>query len=468
MKTKYFERRWSNMLKNVKIGNRLVFAFILVTVLSGAGSIVGFFEIRRLGTLSANLSAQTSASSIIILAILCASLILSLVVALSIARSISRPVEEIVKAAQKMAAGDLNVQVNYESRNEIGLLAAAFGKTAAAIKAYILDLTEHLEQVAQGNLTMPSSREYTGDYKRLSLAYHGILTSLSETLSEINEASEQVSSGSDQVSSGSQALAQGATEQASSVEELSATIVEISSRVRENAEHAAEASRNVNHVSSEIETSNDYMHDMLDSMTQISESSNEIGKIIKTIEDIAFQTNILALNAAVEAARAGAAGKGFAVVADEVRNLASKSALAAKDTTALIENSIRQVANGQKIADETAQSLVRVVDNIKAVSDTINRISEATNHQSNDIGQVTSGVEQISSVVQTNSATAEESAAASKELSIQAKAMKNLVKKFKLQDSSEQVNETKTDEKADSIQSFQQDIPQTVFADAKY
>ncbi|HEX3038995.1 MAG TPA: methyl-accepting chemotaxis protein [Caproiciproducens sp.] len=421
--------------------------------------------------LSASLSAQGNVAKASILVVILIALILSLAIALSIARSISKPAAEMAEAAQRMAEGDLNVQVNYDSRNELGQLAAAFGKSTASIRAYIADLTEHLDQVAHGNLTMPSRMQYIGDYKGLSIAYHGIISSLSETLSEINEASEQVSNGSEQVSGGAQALAQGAAEQASSVEELSATIVEISTQVRENAEHAAEASRNVNHVSSEAEISNDHMREMLDSMSQISESSNEIGKIIKTIEDIAFQTNILALNAAVEAARAGAAGKGFAVVADEVRNLASKSALAAKDTTVLIENSIKQVANGQKIADETAQSLVRVVDNTKEVSDTINRISEATNHQSEEISQVTAGVEQISSVVQTNSATAEESAAASEELSGQAKALKNLVKQFKLKEKSVQVKENKADEKADGVKSFQPDMPQsqqTALAGAKY
>ena len=202
--------------------------------------------------------------------------------------------------------------------------------------------------------------------------------------------------------------------------------------MKNNAEHAADADKTVNHVSAEIEVSNQHMGEMVSAMSQINDSSSQIGKIIKTIEDIAFQTNILALNAAVEAARAGAAGKGFAVVADEVRNLASKSAQAAKNTTSLIENSLKQVEKGTIIANKTANSLLQVVESTKVVTDTVKKIFLASNQQSEAISQVTLGVDQISSVVQTNSATAEESAAASEELSRQSQTLKKLVQKFKL------------------------------------
>ena len=237
---------------------------------------------------------------------------------------------------------------------------------------------------------------------------------------------------SDQVSSGAQALSQGATEQASSVEELAASINEISNNINQTAQQAQDASDKSMQVGEKAGESNNRMHDMLQAMADINASSGEIGKIIKTIEDIAFQTNILALNAAVEAARAGAAGKGFAVVADEVRNLASKSAEASKNTAVLIENSLQAVENGKRIADETAQSLEVVISDIQEASSLMGSIAKAATDQAESISQITLGIDQISSVVQTNSATAEESAAASEELSGQAQILNELVRKFRL------------------------------------
>jgi len=383
---------------------------------------------------SKNLSSAGSVANIIILASVIVSFITSLIIALGISRGISKPVKEMVEAAQKMAQGDLGVQVSVNSKNEIGQLGAAFSETIEKIKTYINDIKMNLTKVEQGDLSIISEFEYKGDFIELQKSIYGIVKSFNATLTQINQASQQVSSGSEQVSNSAQALAQGATEQASSVEQLSATITDISAHVKDNAEHAANASLNVDHVCSEIEISNKHMSDMVAAMSQINDSSSQIGKIINTIEDIAFQTNILALNAAVEAARAGAAGRGFAVVADEVRNLASKSAEAAKNTTALIENSMKQVENGTKIADETAQSLYQVVESVKVISNSVEQISKASSQQSDEIGQITLGVEQISSVVQTNSATAEESAASSEELSVQAQTLNALVKRFKLRD----------------------------------
>jgi len=391
---------------------------------------------------ASDLHSQGNLATIFILVILAISFIVSLVIALAISHGISKPVKEMAEAAQRMAKGDLSVQISVNSKDEIGQLGISFAESIASIKAYITDITRTLGEMGNGNLTVTSELEYIGDYTALKNSCDGILLSFNDTIGQIKQASEQVSGGSEQVSNGAQTLAQGATEQASSIEELSATIDEISAHVKGNAKHAAEASENVKNVRSEIEISNRHMNEMVAAMSQINDSSSQIGKIIKTIEDIAFQTNILALNAAVEAARAGSAGKGFAVVADEVRNLASKSAEAAKDTTSMIENSMKQVVNGTKIADETAKSLLRVVESTKAVSDTVEKISKASTQQADSISQVTLGVDQISGVVQKNSASAEESAAASEELSNQAQIMKELVGKFKFRNQTSQKQET--------------------------
>ncbi|HCC01321.1 MAG TPA: methyl-accepting chemotaxis protein [Ruminococcaceae bacterium] len=381
---------------------------------------------------SSSLSEQAETSEKIMIGVLVLSITLSIFIAVLIARGISRPVSELVQVAKKLADGDLSAKVTVNSKDEIGQLGDAFRETIETLNRYITDINVKLAQVEKGDLTITKDFEYKGDFVQLIKSIGGIVQFMNDTIAGMREASEQVASGSEQVSSGAQALAQGATEQASSTEELAASITEISSQVKENAGHVTKASKNMDQVTSEMETCNQQMQQMIQAMSKINDSSNQIRKIIKTIEDIAFQTNILALNAAVEAARAGDAGKGFAVVADEVRNLASKSAEAAKSTTVLIQNSTNEVENGSKIADETAKSLLRVVESAKVVSDTVEHISLATTKQSNAIQQINTGVEQISSVVQTNSATAEESAAASEELSGQAQTMRTLAAKFKL------------------------------------
>lgn len=376
-------------------------------------------------------------------ALLC--IAVGVVLSMLAAKSIANPITLVCRRLELLSEGDLQTDiVKVRAKDETGILASSLDKTICSLRGYIASITHTLQELSEGNMCAEVEGNFAGDFAPIKDSMVTITASLNAVLSDISEAAGQVSSGSEQVANGSQALAQGAMEQASAIEELSATIGEISENVNDNAQHAANASENVNDVRTEIEISNRHMEDMVAAMQQISESSGQIGKIIKTIEDIAFQTNILALNAAVEAARAGAAGKGFAVVADEVRNLASKSAEAAQNTTALIENSIRQVENGTKIVDETAKSLLRVVESAQVVTDTVVKISTASQHQAESIGQVTQGVEQISNVVQTNSATAEESAAASEELSSQAQTMKELVGRFKLGRQTDQNRRTET------------------------
>ena len=335
----------------------------------------------------------------------------------------------------EVVKGNLSVSVDYESRDEFGSMAGSMRSVTTGLARIIKDIETVLSAIAGGDLTVVSSDRgmYVGDYQKILEAMKGIKSSFNSTLTTLNQSADQVSSGSDQVSSGAQALSQGATEQASSVEELAASINEISSNINRNAESAQEASKKSVAVGEEAGESNRRMQDMLQAMADINASSGEIGKIIKTIEDIAFQTNILALNAAVEAARAGAAGKGFAVVADEVRNLASKSAEASKNTAVLIENSLSAVENGKKIADETAKSLELVMTGIQDATAMMDQIAKASTEQAEAITQITVGIDQISSVVQTNSATAEESAASSEELSGQAQILKELVRRFKLE-----------------------------------
>lgn len=361
-------------------------------------------------------------------------LIITLFLSTYLTRGIVKPINELEVAAEKIVSGDFDINVTYESKDEMGKLAIAFKNMAAILGDVIADASMLLEEMANGNFDVRTRAEerYVGRCQNLLISIRKLNRDLSITMGQINKSADQVASGSGQVSSGAQALAQGATEQAAAVQELAATIANISQQVKDTAENARDARNQSNMAGDEVERCNSQMRDMMNAMEEITRSSNEIGKIIKTIEDIAFQTNILALNAAVEAARAGEAGKGFAVVAEEVRSLASKSAAASKDTADLIESSIEAVSRGTEIANATAESLVKVVGDVRTAAGTVDKIADAAEEQADAVEQVTVGVDQISSVVQTNSATSEQSAAASAELSNQAEVLKGLVAKFKL------------------------------------
>lgn len=359
-------------------------------------------------------------------------LLITVILSLYLTRSITKPLREIEKSAEKIVDGDFEIAISYKSRDELGRLADAFRKMAETLKDVVTDASRLLREMADGNFDVRTRAEehYVGEFQGLLSSIRKLNRDLSITLGQINRSADQVAAGSDQVSIGAQALSQGSTEQAAAVEELATTIAGISTQVKDTATDALEAKKQSTMAGDEAEECNQQMRDMMNAMEEITRTSDEIGKIIKTIEDIAFQTNILALNAAVEASRAGTAGKGFAVVADEVRNLASKSSVASQNTAELIESSIKAVSRGTQIADSTAQSLVKVVDEVRSASGKVDKIADAAEEQAGAIEQVTLGINQISSVVQTNSATAEESAAASQELSEQADMLKQLVAKF--------------------------------------
>ncbi|WP_395548861.1 MULTISPECIES: methyl-accepting chemotaxis protein [unclassified Lacrimispora] len=349
-------------------------------------------------------------------------------------KSIVAPVKEIERAAGEMSRGSLHIQLDYQSKDELGALADSMRTTISNIGNMIDDISNLLGALAIGDFQVASKHQeqYILDYEPILMAMQGIRNNLSEALSRINQSADLVANGSGQVSSGAQALSQGATEQASSIQELAAAISDISNQINVNAKNAKEARATSEEATRNVEKSSVKMSEMNQAMMEISDKSNEIGKIIKTIEDIAFQTNILALNAAVEAARAGEAGKGFAVVADEVRNLASKSGEAAKNTTLLIGESMQAVENGTKITAETAKAMQSVVEGSRRINSIIGEIALASDKQAVAVDQVAQGIDQISCVVQTNSATAEQSAAASEELSGQAQIMKGLVEGFQL------------------------------------
>lgn len=365
-------------------------------------------------------------------------LLIAAVIIFIISDRIAKPIRKVTEAAQKIADGDFDVELSLNSKDEVGQLAKAFNLTIDQLvnyQDYIDEISDTLLSVSNGDLTVESKKEYAGQFRKLKNNLQALLTNLNTTLLQINKSATLVDSNAEQVANGAQALSHGAADQASSIEELSASIAEVTIQIRKNAENSNLAHDKADFAKEEMLISNNQMNDMITAMERISLKSSEISKIIKIIDDIAFQTNILALNAAVEAARAGEAGKGFAVVADEVRNLAGKSAEAAKNTTLLIEETIEAVGNGSKIVNKTSESLGKTVKVTMETVDLIDEIAKASQEQAMAIVQINQGIEQISSVVQTNVATAEESVSASEELSGQSNILNKLISKFKLKES---------------------------------
>ena len=352
----------------------------------------------------------------------------------------SEQVDKLVVNLERLSKGELYCDMSVGDADEdtqdvytlFSNISANLHMSVNAIKGYIKDISSVLGEISAKNLNVEISAEYQGDFVALKDSINGIVQSLNEVMLDINVSADQVASGTQQVSGGSQEISQGATEQASAIEELTASVSQIAEQTRLNAASANEASQLTTSAKRDAEQGNEQMKAMQQAMADINEASASIGKIIKVIDDIAFQTNILALNAAVEAARAGAHGKGFAVVAEEVRNLAARSANAAKETTDLIEGSIRKAEAGTRIASETAGSLANIVRGVEKAAQLVGEIAQASNEQASAIMQVNRGIEQMSLVVQTNSATSEEAAAAAEELSSQAEMLKNMIGQFSL------------------------------------
>ena len=379
-------------------------------------------------------------ATVMLIVLLVVMVVLCMGVTTVLSRAVSRPISQLTDAAKKLAAGALNIEIDYYSKDEVGTLAEMFREMSGSMKAVIKDIGQQLGAMSNGDFTVAPRAEYTGDYVSIKNALINIRESLSNTLNEINLSADQVFSGSAQVSDSAQTFSEGAADQAGSIEELAAAINEISFQVRETAANMEAARRLTAKAGEQVAVSNRQMEEMLLAMGEIGAKTEQIRAINNTIEEIAFQTNILALNAAVEAAHAGESGKGFAVVAGEVRRLAGKSTDAAKRTSDLIDGTVQAVEKGRKIANITAESLHNVVESTNEVLNTVDKIDEAAQHQAGSIVQVTQEIDQISYVVQNNSATSEESAAASEELSGQAQMLKELVGRFKI-DGSENVNQ---------------------------
>ena len=378
-------------------------------------------------------AADTSRQAWIILIIAAvAAIAATIIIVFAIRRSIMNPVMEIVSVYDEMSKGNMQVKINYESKDEMGKMAKSIRKTNELLTSYINDISNKLELMSQGDMRIDMEMDYIGDFASIKKAIEHTVFSLNHTLQTINTAAEQVSTGASQVSSGAQALASGSTEQASSVEELSVTVTRVAEQAAANSDNVKVATQYVEQAGTDVETGNEHMGQLTEAMMEINSSSSQIANITKVIEDIAFQTNILALNAAIEAARAGNAGKGFAVVADEVRNLAAKSAEAARQTSDLIKASVDTVSKGTQITTQTAQILLDIREKTKLVIESIIKIDDASAEQAVAIEQIKQGLNQVSSVVQTNAATAEENSATSEEMSAQATTLQEEVSKFKL------------------------------------
>lgn len=359
------------------------------------------------------------------------------VFALYIMQSINKPVAELDNVARKIADGNLNESISYESKDELGQLAINFNKTVVRLKNYVKyidEISAVLDQIANGELDFSLTYEYDGEFKKIKVALEGISQSLNDTMKQINEGANQVAIGSGQMAESAQSLAEGATEQAGAIEELTATIENVTDISKESAKAAEESADTTRQTAKEAKEGQQSIRELVKAMENITSVSMEIQNIIGAIEDIASQTNLLSLNASIEAARAGEAGKGFAVVADQIGKLANDSANSAVETRDLIQKSLEEIKRGNEITNKTVDVLDGIIDKIGAFADSAESTSESAKGQAQLLEQVQEGIEQIANVVQSNSAAAEETSATSEELSAQSENLKALVDQFRLKE----------------------------------
>ena len=359
----------------------------------------------------------------------------SLFLSLRATNSISHAVHLIQDGVIELSKGHLHTKINYNGKNEFGTLAKHMNFSFEELAKYVDAIDAGMSEFSNKNFAVNNPVKFIGDFAHIEEAIDSFQNNMNSLLLDLIHSAEQVAAGAEQVSDGSQELAQGAAEQASSIEEISATFTEISNHISNTASLSQKADELGKETGEIVNNGREEMKQLQDSIHDIALASNNIQGIIKVIDDIAFQTNILALNAAVEAARAGNAGKGFAVVANEVRNLAKKSADAARDTTELIQNSLKHVSRGEEIAQRTGAAFDDVDHATSSILDMIAQIAQASKEQADSVAQITVGVDQISAVIHTTSATSEQSAATSEELNGQASLMKRLLSDFKLRNS---------------------------------
>lgn len=412
--------------------------FYQKTILSNLGSIVGLLEqvVQRGEELSAE-SSKEMKNTVFLMHVtsgvcLAVALVCLINLVIYVLNRVVKPILIITENSRPLQKGNLNLNIPYKSRDEMGELADTLRNSLAAIKGYVEDINNVMRELSSGNFNVETSSDYVGDFKSIQISIERFTSVLSESLGEISEVEKRISENAEQIAGSSQSLAQGATEQTSSIEELYASLEDLSKSAKKNVEVSAMAKVRAEQTGEQITTGSRQMEEMVAAMSDISTSSQKIGQIISTIENIAFQTNILALNAAVESARAGEAGKGFSVVADEVRSLAAQSDKSAKATKELIENCVDAAERGTSIVKEVSASLQKIMELVGGSNEDIGIIAKAVNLEAESIVQVTEGIEQIATVTQTNSASSEEAAAISSELFSQTRKLQEQTGKFSL------------------------------------